>query len=67
MDNFDALLATVRDCTICAADLPLRPRPIVRGTPDAKLLMIGHAPGTGMHESGVPRNDPSGERLRDWL
>lgn len=67
MDNFDALLATVRDCTICAADLPLRPRPIVRGTPDAKLLMIGHAPGTGMHESGVPWNDPSGERLRDWL
>mgnify|MGYP001158506123 CR=1 FL=1 len=67
MDNIDALLATVRDCTICAADLPLRPRPIVRGTPDAKLLMIGHAPGTGMHESGVPWNDPSGERLRDWL
>ena len=57
----------MRDCTICAADLPLGPRPIVRGTPDAKLLLIGQAPGTRVHESGVPWNDPSGERLRDWL
>ena len=54
MDDFDALLMRVRDCTICAADLPLGPRPIVRGTPDAKLLLIGQAPGTRVHESGVP-------------
>ena len=67
MDDFNALLTRVRDCTICAADLPLGPRPIVRGTPDAKLLLIGQAPGTRVHESGVPWNDPSGERLRDWL
>ena len=39
----------------------------MRGTPDAKLLLIGQAPGTRVHESGVPWNDPSGERLRDWL
>jgi uracil-DNA glycosylase len=67
MDDFNALLTRVRDCTICAADLPLGPRPIVRGTPDAKLLLIGQAPGTRVHKSGVPWNDPSGERLRDWL
>jgi uracil-DNA glycosylase len=67
MDDFNALLTRVRDCTICAADLPLGPRPIVRGTPDAKLLLIGQVPGTRVHESGVPWNDPSGERLRDWL
>jgi uracil-DNA glycosylase len=67
MDDFNALLTRVRDCTICAADLPLGPRPIVRGTPDAKLLLIGQAPGTRVHESGFPWNDPSGERLRDWL
>jgi uracil-DNA glycosylase len=67
IDNFDALLAKVRDGAICAADLPLGPRPILRGTPDAKLLLIGQAPGTRVHESGVPWNDPSGERLRDWL
>ena len=67
MDVFNALLTRVRDCTICAADLPLGPRPIVRGTPDAKLLLIGQAPGTRVHESGFPWNDPSGERLRDWL
>lgn len=66
-DDFDALLSRVRDCTICAADLPLGPRPVVPGTPDAKLLLIGQAPGTRVHESSVPWNDPSGERLRDWL
>ena len=67
MNDFNALLTRVRYCTICAVDLPLGPRPIVRGTPDAKLLLIGQAPGTRVHESGVPWNDPSGERLRDWL
>ena len=67
MDDFNALLTRVRDSTICAADLPLGPRPIVRGTPDGKPLLIGQAPGTRVHASGVPWNDPSGERLRDWL
>ncbi len=63
MDVFNALLTRVRDCTICAVDLPLGPRPIVRGMSDAKLLLIGQAPGTRVHESGVPWNDPSGELL----
>jgi uracil-DNA glycosylase len=67
IDNFDALLAKVRDCAICTADLPLGLGPILRGTPDTKLLLIGQAPGTRVYESGVPWNDPSGERLRDWL
>lgn len=66
-EEFDALLTRIRDCSICAAELPLGPRPVVRGTPDAQLLLIGQAPGTRVHESGIPWNDPSGERLRDWL
>ena len=47
--DFEALLARVRACTICADALPLGPRPIVRGTPKAKLLLIGQAPGTRVH------------------
>ena len=63
----DALLGEVRRCRVCAADLPLGPRPVLRASPSARLLIIGQAPGTKVHESGVPWNDPSGERLRDWL
>jgi uracil-DNA glycosylase len=66
-DALKALLAEVRACTQCAADLPLGPRPIVRAKASARLLIIGQAPGTKVHESGVPWDDPSGDRLRDWL
>ncbi len=66
-EPFEELLARVRACEICAAELPLGPRPVVRGTPEARLLLIGQAPGTRVHESGIPWNDASGERLRDWL
>ena len=63
----DALLDEVRQCRVCAADLPLGPRPVLRASPSARLLIIGQAPGTKVHESGVPWNDPSGDRLREWL
>lgn len=65
--SLEPLLKEVRSCTICAAHLPLGPRPIVRMKPSARLLIIGQAPGTKVHESGIPWNDPSGDRLRDWL
>ncbi len=65
-EEFDTLLADIRSCTLCSADLPLGPRPIVRAAATARLLIIGQAPGTKVHESGIPWNDPSGERLRDW-
>ena len=64
---FDALLSEVRACRVCAADLPLGPRPVVRMAPAARILIIGQAPGTKVHHSGIPWNDPSGDRLRDWL
>lgn len=61
------LLDEVRACQHCASHLPLGPRPILRAHRDARLLIVGQAPGTRVHETGVPWNDPSGERLRDWL
>lgn len=61
------LLAEVRACRACAASLPNAPRPILRAGRGARLLIIGQAPGRRAHETGVAWNDPSGERLRDWL
>ncbi|MEM1399966.1 MAG: uracil-DNA glycosylase family protein [Pseudomonadota bacterium] len=62
-----AVLAAARDCTLCADKLPHPPRPVVRALPSARLMIIGQAPGRRVHESGIPWNDPSGDRLRDWL
>ena len=62
-----SLLTTVRACQICAADLPLGPRPVLRVTETARVAIIGQAPGTRVHESGIPWDDRSGDRLRDWL
>lgn len=62
----DDLLKEIRGCSLCQ-DLPLGPRPVIRAKKSAKILIIGQAPGTKVHESGVPWDDPSGERLRDWL
>ncbi|WP_295877700.1 uracil-DNA glycosylase family protein [uncultured Zhongshania sp.] len=67
METLPALLSAVRDCQLCAEHLPLGPRPIVIANASARLLIIGQAPGTRVHESGIPWNDPSGDRLRQWL
>lgn len=61
------VVKAARACTVCAADLPLGPRPVLRVQRSARLVIIGQAPGTRVHESGVPWDDKSGERLRDWL
>lgn len=61
------LLSNIRQCTICKDYLPLGPRPIVNGHRDAKIVIIGQAPGTSVHKTGVPWNDPSGKQLRKWL
>ena len=65
--KLDKLLKRVRACDLCAASLPLGPRPVLRAHADARLLIIGQAPGTRVHETGIPWNDPSGDRLRQWL
>jgi uracil-DNA glycosylase len=61
------VVRAARACRVCAAHLPLGPRPVLRARAGARLLIVGQAPGTRVHETGIPWNDPSGERLRDWL
>ncbi len=65
--QFDSLLAEVRNCTLCAANIPLAPRPILQAHPSARLLIAGQAPGVRTHHVGIPFDDASGNRLRDWL
>lgn len=64
---FDELVAQVRQCRICEESLPLGPRPVVQISESARLLVVGQAPGRRVHESGLPFNDPSGDRLRTWM
>lgn len=66
-DTLATLLAEIRACRHCEAHLPLGPRPVVVANPNARLLIIGQAPGTKVHESGIPWNDRSGDTLRGWL
>jgi uracil-DNA glycosylase len=61
------LLAAVRDCRACEAHLPLGPRPVLRAAASARILIVGQAPGLRVHTSGIPWDDPSGERLRSWM
>ncbi len=62
----ERLLTEIRGCQICAASLAAGPRPVVQAHPDARILIAGQAPGRRVHESGIPFDDPSGERLRSW-
>jgi uracil-DNA glycosylase len=61
------LLADIRACRVCEDSLAAGPRPIVQVGPEARVVVIGQAPGRRVHESGVPWDDPSGVRLRHWL
>ncbi len=61
------LLQEIRACNNCAEHLPFAPRPIVSFSGESKIMVVGQAPGTRVHETGIPWNDPSGDRLRSWL
>lgn len=63
----DALVEAARRCTLCAAELPLGPRPVLQLSACSRVLIVGQAPGTRVHETGIPWNDPSGDTLRSWL
>lgn len=65
--NFDKIAKKVRSCRVCAAHLPLGPRPVFQIDPKATILIAGQAPGRRVHESGVPFSDASGDRLRTWM
>jgi len=64
---FMQLVESVERCRLCEATLPLGPRPVFQIDPRARILIAGQAPGRRVHESGVPFDDPSGDRLRDWM
>jgi uracil-DNA glycosylase len=66
-ESFDGLVAEIRACTVCAPHLPLGPRPVLRGRPSARLLIISQAPGLRVHETGLSFDDRSGDRLRSWM
>lgn len=67
MASFSSLITEVRACTICEAHLPCGPRPVFQLHPKAKILIAGQAPGRKVHDSGIPFEDASGNRLREWL
>jgi uracil-DNA glycosylase len=67
MTSCSRLLKDIGACTVCASHLPLGPRPVLQAHPSARILIAGQAPGRKVHETGLPFNDPSGDRLRRWL
>ncbi|WP_416899048.1 MAG: uracil-DNA glycosylase family protein [Minwuia sp.] len=66
-EPLEPLLAAVRACRICADSLPEGPLPLLRADRGARIAIAGQAPGIRVHRTGTPWNDPSGDRLRDWL
>ncbi|MGO4308023.1 uracil-DNA glycosylase family protein [Cupriavidus sp. RAF12] len=62
----NALQREITACTRCAPQLAAGPRPIVQFSATSRILIIGQAPGSRVHASGIPFDDPSGDRLRDW-
>ena len=67
MNSLELLLSEVRRCRICAAELPLGPNPVLQCSDTARILIAGQAPGNRVHASGIPFDDSSGDRLRDWM
>lgn len=67
MNGLENLLKDIRKCKVCEPFLPLGARPVLSAHPKSKILIVGQAPGTRVHQSGIPWNDQSGKTLRTWL
>lgn len=69
----DRLAGEIAACRLCrdvpaaGKPLPHEPRPVAHLSPTARILVAGQAPGTKVHASGLPFDDASGDRLRDWM
>lgn len=63
----EQLLAEIRACRVCQNELTLGCNPVIQAASSAKILIIGQAPGAKVHQTSVPWNDLSGQRLRQWL
>ena len=66
-EQYNRIVDKVRECTECTPHLPLGPRPVFQTHPAARILIAGQAPGSKVHSTGVPFDDPSGDRLREWI
>lgn len=64
---FIQLLSDIHQCTLCEEYLPLGTNPVLQVSPSARVIIAGQAPGIKVHQSGLPFDDKSGERLRQWL
>ncbi|MGI9258933.1 MAG: uracil-DNA glycosylase family protein [Gammaproteobacteria bacterium] len=62
-----SLIASVRACTLCEDELEHGVRPVLQVNSEARILIAGQAPGSKVHSTGIPFDDPSGNRLRDWM
>lgn len=72
LTRLEALTARIARCRVCADEplgppLPHAPNPVLRVSSTARICLCGQAPGTRVHASGVPFDDPSGDRLRNWM
>jgi uracil-DNA glycosylase len=65
--GMQSLILEAKACTLCASHLPHGVRPVFQAHEAARILVVGQAPGRRVHETGIPFNDPSGERLRAWM
>ncbi len=67
MTALAALLEEIQHCRICEPALPLGARPVLQCAAEARILIAGQAPGSKVHATGIPFDDPSGKRLRSWM
>ena len=67
MDVITTLLKKIRSCCECEKHLPYGPRPIISFSKESRILIVGQAPGRRVHKTGIPWDDPSGNRLREWM
>jgi len=65
--SFQTLCEEIQSCTLCESVLPMGTNPVFRASPTAKILIAGQAPGIRVHNTSIPFNDPSGDRLRQWM
>ncbi len=66
-NTISELKRSIKECTLCEADLPFPANPVFSFSARSKILIVGQAPGLKVHESGIPWNDASGQRLREWM
>jgi uracil-DNA glycosylase len=65
--SLQLITSDIRNCKLCEPHLPHGARPVIQVHANARILIAGQAPGRRVHASGIPFDDPSGDRLRGWM